>query len=159
MGLFEADDRRRQQWIAEAGPAEEPKHYARKYRQPRYDAVTEYPVALRLAELHLIRAEARIRLNDPAGAREDLDAVRLRAGLNPLATGMDSEALTAILRAERRRELFTEWGHRWLDLKRWNLAEAVLGSTKPHFKPTAIWLPIPQDQRLYNPNLTQNNGY
>jgi len=56
-------------------------------------------------------------------------------------------------------ELFAEWGHRWLDLKRTNTANAVLGAEKPTWKPTDVLFPIPQTERTNNPNLTQNPGY
>ncbi|MNL13802.1 SusD family protein [compost metagenome] len=65
-------------------------------------------------------------------------------------------------------ELFTEWGHRWYDLKRWKSitgdltktrADDVLPLTKPSWKSTAILMPIPSEARKTNQNLTPNPGY
>ena len=60
---------------------------------------------------------------------------------------------------ERRRELFSEWGHRWLDLKRFGVIDEVLGQKKPTWQPHAKLLPIPEQDILRNPFLTQNPGY
>jgi hypothetical protein len=61
---------------------------------------------------------------------------------------------------ERKVELFGEWGHRWFDLKRTGRADAVIGGQKPTtWQSTDVLYPIPQTQRLANPNLTQNPGY
>jgi starch-binding outer membrane protein, SusD/RagB family len=56
--------------------------------------------------------------------------------------------------------LFTEWGHRWLDLKRTGKATAVLSPLKG-----AMWqasdelYPIPDLERKANPKITQNPNY
>ena len=68
------------------------------------------------------------------------------------------DRLLAIER-ERQVELFLEWGHRWLDLKRTNRANTVLGLIKANWQPTDILYPIPQQERQNNHNITQNNGY
>jgi hypothetical protein len=60
---------------------------------------------------------------------------------------------------ERRLELFTEWGNRWFDLKRWETIGGVLGAEKPDWKPYAALFPLPLDQLTYNVKLTQNTGY
>lgn len=69
-----------------------------------------------------------------------------------------TELLDAILQ-ERRVELFTEWGHRWLDLKRTNRSAEVLDTLKIGWEPIDILWPMPQSEMNNNPNLTQNNGY
>ena len=61
---------------------------------------------------------------------------------------------------ERRHELFTEYGHRWFDLKRFGMAESVLMDIKPNWQSRDAWLPIPELEILMNPNLLpQNAGY
>lgn len=131
-------------------------HYAFKYKdRSSMEDITEYSMVLRLAEQYLIRSEARARLNDTAGALADLDAIRKRAGLSLLSEqnlqiGQD-ELLEHIIE-ERRKELFTEWGHRWLDLKRTGKASEVLGVDN-------VLYPIPEEELMKNPNLNQNPGY
>lgn len=124
----------------------------------------EYSIVFRLAEQFLIRAECRAKLGDIAGAADDLNVIRYRAGLSNVAPSTESGMLHAI-QHERLAELFTEWGHRWFDLKRTGQLNTVM------FKATAkkggVWqpykalFPIPQSEILTNPNLTghQNPGY
>lgn len=120
--------------------------------------VTEFSAVLRLAELFLVRAEARARQGNLTGAAEDINRIRQRAGL-PLATFTSTdEALTQIM-AERRIELFSEWGHRWLDLKRTASADATLQPVKDEWNTTDSLYPIPKTERDNNGNLTQNPGY
>ena len=110
---------------------------------------------LRLAEMYLIRAEANMRLNAaPDVVRADLNIVRARAGLGPLAATVDTQAelIDAILQ-ERRVELAME-GHRFFDLRRLGRATTVL-----QIAPERLLLPIPQRERDANPDLTQNPGY
>jgi SusD family. len=54
---------------------------------------------------------------------------------------------------ERRRELLAE-GFRWFDLVRTGKAVSELG-----IEPFRTKFPIPDYERLVNPNLTQNIGY
>ncbi len=51
-------------------------------------------------------------------------------GLTALATAIGSEQCLQAIEHERQTELFTEWGHRWIDLKRTNRADAVLSMVK-----------------------------
>lgn len=161
LAAFEANDGRRAHWIGEktAGPYHFPYKY--KIRQgPIGVAPTEYTVVFRLAEQYLIRAEARARLGDAAGALNDLNVVRMRADLTGLPANLLPDAVIDRIEQERRIELFCEWGHRWLDLKRSGNAEAALSA-----KPGVAWhdgmlrWPIPLDQLLANPFLTQNESY
>lgn len=119
----------------------------------------EYNVVLRLAEVYLIRAEARAQLNNLAGARADLNTVRTRAGLPTLSTTLTQSEVLVAVEQERKVELFGEWGHRWFDLKRTDRAVQVLTGLKPAFKTTSLLFPIPQSQIIANTNLTQNPGY
>ncbi|MGY8910888.1 MAG: RagB/SusD family nutrient uptake outer membrane protein, partial [Flavobacteriales bacterium] len=67
--------------------------------------------------------------------------------------------LLDIIMEERRKELFTEWGHRWFDLKRIEKADEVLGNNNSLWETTDVLYPIPSEDRKRNPNLTQNPGY
>ena len=62
---------------------------------------------------------------------------------------------------ERQVEFFVEWGHRWLDLKRTNRAEAILKplSSNNTWKPGSELYPIPAGEIGNNPALVQNPGY
>jgi starch-binding outer membrane protein, SusD/RagB family len=70
--------------------------------------------------------------------------------------------LIAILH-ERQVELFTEWGHRWLDLKRTGNVNAVMSIVTPSkggtWQATDQLFPIPQGDIDKNPNIIQNSGY
>lgn len=116
-------------------------------------------MVLRLAEQYLIRAEARVRQNNISGGQSDLNAIRNRSGL-PNTTANDQGSLLLAIEQERRVELFTEWGHRWFDLKRTERAEAVLSPfALKDWQSTDVLFPIPQTEREINSRLTQNEGY
>ena len=72
---------------------------------------------IRLAEVYLIRAEARARNGNEAGALEDLMAIRSRAWPTAPAVTASGDALIEEIITERRRELAFE-GHRLWDLMR-----------------------------------------
>jgi hypothetical protein len=119
----------------------------------------EYSIVFRCAEQYLIRAEARARIGDLQGAKEDIDRIRNRAGLANTTANTLTEVLQAVLH-ERRVELFAEHGQRWFDIKRTESVDKVLGSIKPNWRPTDILFPIPETELELNPNLLpQNNGY
>jgi hypothetical protein len=124
--------------------------------------ILEYSMVLRLAEQYLIRAEARAEQANLAGAISDLDAIRDRAGIEQITdtnAGISKNDLLDEIMKERRREFFAEWGHRWFDLKRTNMATDVLGSGDPYWEPTDVLYPIPEEERRKNTNLSQNPGY
>jgi len=122
--------------------------------------LTEYSMVMRTAEQFLIRAEARIQQDKLNEGRADLDSIRLRAGLTVLPTNLDKAALLRAVEQERKVELFTEWGHRWFDLKRTNRSTAVLGPIKGAFwQATDTLYPIPTDAIKTNIYLEQNEGY
>jgi len=118
----------------------------------------EYNIVLRLAEQYLIRAEARAQVDKIAGAQDDVNAVRSRAGLANTGATTKEDLLNAILQ-ERKVELFGEFGHRWFDLIRFGQADNVIGSIKPGWKPTAVLQPIPAIEITRNSALVQNPGY
>jgi hypothetical protein len=75
--------------------------------------------------------------------------------------GITQDELLAEIANERRHELFSEWGHRWFDLKRIGQADAVLAPLKgAAWQPTDKLCPIPAAEIGRNPNLApQNLGY
>lgn len=156
---FEPNDQRKTNWTGTTTVAGTNYYYVNKYKV-RTGTGNEYNIVFRLAEAYLIRAEARARRNDLAGAKADLDVVRLRAGLPLLSASLTQAQLLAAVEQERKVELFGEWGNRWFDLKRTNRADAVIGGQKPAtWQSTDVLYPIPGAQILANTNLTQNPGY
>jgi hypothetical protein len=160
---FEVDDQRKGNWIATGTNGTDTWHYAVKYKETSANpSGNEYSVVIRLAELYLVRAEARARRMNLIGANSaqtDLNTIRTRAGLdNTTATTQDQ--LLAAVENEKRLELFTEWGHRWLDLKRTDHAVQVLSTVKPLWEDTDVLYPIPFSEMRINNNLQpQNDGY
>ena len=122
-------------------------------------AITQYYMVLRLAEQYLIRAEARAEQGE-SNAAADLNMIRNRAGLANTTASSKTDLLAAIAH-ERQVELFAEWGHRWLDLKRTGQAGAVLGAiaTKQPWTGNSLLYPIPLSELTTDPNLVQNTGY
>ncbi|RFS19171.1 RagB/SusD family nutrient uptake outer membrane protein [Chitinophaga silvatica] len=109
---------------------------------------------IRIAELYLIRAEALAQQNKLDDAREDLNAIRERAGLLP-NTATDKEALLLAIENETRIEFALE-PHRWFDLARTDRAGAVLNVTDKRL----YLFPIPANEIvLSNHLLKQNPGY
>lgn len=134
--------------------------YKYKVRTALGAPVTEYSMVMRFAEQYLVRAEARAQQNKLSDARADLDTLRHRAGLLSLPTTLDQLGVLAAVAQERRVELFTEWGHRWFDLKRTKKADVVLKALKKDlWQATDTLLPIPTDAIKTNPYLIQNDGY
>lgn len=160
---FEAIDKRLANWTGKlktAAGATLYYPYKYKIRTTTTGTVTEYSMVMRLAEQFLIRAEARIQQDKLDLGRQDLDSIRVRAGLDPLPTTLDKTALLLAVEQERKVELFCEWGHRWFDLKRTGRSTAVLGPIKgANWQPTDTLYPISSEARRTNINLSQNDGY
>ncbi|HUH45786.1 MAG TPA: RagB/SusD family nutrient uptake outer membrane protein, partial [Arenibacter sp.] len=162
LAAFESGDLRLIHWTGSVSDTDNTitLHFAHKYKALFIETESlEYSIIFRLAEQYLIRAEARAHLGNITGAQQDINAIRNRAGLSNTTAGTQSDVLDAILR-ERRMELFTEQGHRWLDLKRTGRVAEVLGPIKPTWQATDGLFPIPETELELNPNLLpQNNGY
>ncbi|WP_285008436.1 RagB/SusD family nutrient uptake outer membrane protein [Pedobacter faecalis] len=159
---FSTIDRRLINWVgrAQVGMAEYFYPYKYKIKDP-FAAVNEYSIVLRVAEQYLIRAEANLYLDRNEDAVRDLNVVRKRAGLPGMIFTSKEELLQAIS-AERRKELFSEWGHRWLDLKRLGLVNDILHARKGStWQSTDELYPIPENDMRRNPGLVgnQNPGY
>jgi hypothetical protein len=114
---------------------------------------TDPSYVIRIAELYLIRAEARAQQNNLDGALADLDAVRNRAGVANSTATTQADILQAI--EDENSVEFAFEAHRWFDLVRTGRAGAVLGLTNKDY-----WLfPIPLSDVLSDPDVTQNPGY
>lgn len=156
---FEVGDQRKSSWTASKLYLGNTYNYSFKYKvRSSTTPPTEHNVLFRLAELYLIRAEARAELSNLTGAQSDINIIRSRAGLSALNSN-DKSFLLAAVRKERQCELFTE-GHRWYDLKRTDSANAVLSVRKaPNWQNTDALYPIPANQLRLNIFLVQNPGY
>ncbi len=161
MSSFEQQDKRLLHWTGYYDGLNS--YFAFKYKdRSSMNNITEYSMVLRFAEQYLIRAEARAMQENISGAIADLDQIRERAGLDLIAETspeINQEDLMDLILEERRKELFTEWGHRWLDLKRTERVGEVLGANNPTWQETDVLFPIPEEERMKNPNLGQNPGY
>lgn len=155
---FEPGDLRKVNWTKTNTVSAVAYTYPFKYKVRSGTVKTEYTIVLRLAEQYLIRAEARARQQRFTESKADLNVVRTRAGL-AATTANDEASILLAIEKERRVELFSEWGHRWLDLKRTERADAVLGPVKPGWQSFRQWFPIPLTDLQRNPFLVQNNGY
>ncbi|MEQ9441154.1 MAG: RagB/SusD family nutrient uptake outer membrane protein [Cyclobacteriaceae bacterium] len=128
-------------------------YYVIKYTsRPNFDDIS----LIRLPEVMLIYAEAAAR---SAGAvtQEAFDAynaVRIRANVPDAITNYPTvEAFVNTVVEEKRRELLLE-NEAWFDYVRAGKADE-LGVTDPNH----YIFPIPQEERDFNPKLTQNPGY
>jgi hypothetical protein len=160
VNAFEPGDNRLSEWTGSTIVGGQAFYYPAKYKNPFGQPVTEYHIVFRLAEQYLIRAEARMQQGNITGAIGDLNTIRSRAGLPALPVSLTQVQTAAAVQQERRIELFAEFGHRWLDLKRTSMVDPVLEALKPStWQPRAAFWPVPQDQIAINPSLTQNTGY
>lgn len=160
VNSFSANDLRKSNWTKAVTKGTSTWYHVYKYKERvAGSASKEYSIVLRLAEQYLIRAEARAQQGDLIGAKEDLNRIRHRAGLLDTAAVSKEEILAAILQ-ERKWELFTEYGHRFFDLKRLNKLDETLTAIKPGWNTTDRLFPVPITELTVNPNLRpQNAGY
>ncbi|THU34737.1 RagB/SusD family nutrient uptake outer membrane protein [Niastella caeni] len=163
VNSFESSDQRKINWVSSVIMGTDTFYYPYKYKMNTpNDPVTEYLMLLRLAEQYFIRAESRAKQNKLNEAMNDLNVIRTRAGLANTTATTQSELIIAI-QHERQVELFMELGHRWLDLKRMNVIDAVMTIVTP--KKGGTWstnwqlYPIPVGDIQKDPNLIQNAGY
>ncbi len=157
VNSFSTQDRRKSKWINAISKENETWYHVFKYKERSNTSVSkEYSVVFRLAEQYLIRAEARAQQGDLIGAKEDLNKIRSRAGLQD-TEAMSKETLLEAILKERRWELFTEHGHRFFDLKRLNQLNEALQNIKTGWNTEDRLFPIPQNELGTNPNLLPQN--
>jgi hypothetical protein len=175
---FELTDKRRSDWIGTVTVPAGTFRFANKYKSNQTNStIPEYLMAFRLAEQYLIRAEARAmqgKLTGANSAAQDINTIRNRAFDTPALKVTTATTLPEIMTAieyERRTELFTEWGNRMMDIRRWkgfansgiNRADEVMPLVMPEKGGTwstyKTLFPIPLADRRKNPNLDQNTGY
>jgi starch-binding outer membrane protein, SusD/RagB family len=119
-------------------------------------------VVFRLAEMFLIRAEARAQQGNVTGtnsAQADLNTLRTRANA-PLISNVSQGQMLLLIEQERVYELAFE-GHRWYDLVRTGRASDIMPSFNSNWKDAYQLWPIPQRELQNNPALAgnQNPGY
>lgn len=159
---FEEFDKRLINWVGYNSDRDA--FFPYKYKVPYSTTIPppEYSMVLRLVEQYFIRAEARAMMGDLNGAIQDLNIIRERAGLELIPeddSTLTQPNLREMILEERKRELFSEWGHRWLDLKRAQKADEIFENNGEFWDETDVLYPIPSEDRKKNPNLPQNPGY
>jgi hypothetical protein len=116
----------------------------------------------RYAEVLLMYAEAENEAVGPdASASTQINAVRRRAQLPDLPTGLSQDQFRDSVRVERSHELAFE-SKRLFDLKRWGEFYSVLSQdpvAHSAIQPYMVFLPIPQRERDLDPALGQNDGW
>ncbi len=163
-------------------------YYVRKYFDPNHEAgmaISTNLMLIRYADVLLMYAEAKHELGEFSETvwDETIALLRQRAGFtDPAAlnypSGFNDKQMRDEIRNERRVELALE-GLRIFDIRRWETAEDVLNGyahgaqfgpddiddgylrvNLRNFDPSKHYLwPIPRDERLINPNLSQNPGW
>jgi starch-binding outer membrane protein, SusD/RagB family len=172
---FEPGDARYSSWVGKYSSNAVDYYYPFKYRVSSDNdyLYLENTTVLRVAEQLLISAEAKIQQGKIEEGIADMNKLRQRSRLiptsdvpNPLPDLLlnlsKEDALKAVMH-ERQVELFTEWGHRWFDLKRTGEINSVMTSVAPskntEWHPYQAWWPVPNSEILLNGNLDQNEGY
>jgi starch-binding outer membrane protein, SusD/RagB family len=160
LNSFEPGDLRKLNWTKSNTINGSTFYYPCKYKIRNTTDIKECNIILRLAQLFLIRAEARIKQGDLSGAHADINTIRTRAGIPVLPDSLSEQQLQSAIEQENKIEFFTEMGHRWFDLKRWNKTNEVLSGIKGTNWQTSDQLyPIPHSEILADPYLEQNLGY
>lgn len=183
LSAFEMGDNRRiLSWVGSYFAGGITYYYPNKYKEATQSAsitspsqMKEYRMVLRLGEQYLIRAEARAQQNKITESVADLNLIRNRARATPTASlpnplpdipsSVSQTQLLDYILHERQVELFSEWGHRWFDLKRTENADVIMKTVTAQkggsWETTDQLYPIPYYDILKNPNLSghQNPGY
>lgn len=186
INAYEADDLRKDVSLKEGFTKDGqfyPVPYVNKYNHPHTIAGRtddNWPI-YRYADVLLMLAEAINEASGPSGDAEGyLNAVRSRAGLDPL-NGLSKDAFRTAVLKERRVELAFE-NHRWFDLKRTMTPSELAVFMNAHgaaekanptvprggvafneqdyiYTPHEYLFPIPASEIRVNEKLTQNEGY
>lgn len=124
--------------------------------QRQFSSPNDFPV-LRISDIYLVRAEAKLRNGDAAGALLDVNFIRSnRSAAGKVLPPLASVTLDNILN-ERGFELYWE-GHRRQDLVRFGKFTQAW-QEKPATDAAKVLYPIPTSALDVNKNLTQNSGY
>lgn len=118
-------------------------------------------VIYRWADMLLLRAEANAALGNIDLAIDDLDLVRIRAGIGEYTGPTDQATVAREILDERGRELFHE-NKRWWDLVRAHHAGVIdIYSVVPNLsgKTTPLYWPVAARVRALNTNIGQTTGY
>lgn len=158
VNTFQDTDLRKQNWIAKVTYNGQTWYRTEKYKNRDNSNTNEYSIIFRYEEVYLLLAETFVQQNKLTDALLYINAIRQRSGLPAMAVSNKEAMLDEIL-IEYRREFFTETGHRFLDLKRMDKLNSLLG-IKLNWKDFHKLWPIPQKEILLNANLQpQNQGY
>ena len=145
-------------------------------------------ILFRLGEVYLNAAEAAVELGLESVAKDNIEPIRVRAGLaqNLRLESYAGDELRDRIRNERKLELAFE-DHRYWDVRRWRIAEEALSiqvegvktlrkisasgtvtfthevfeaeTEKMKFSPKHYYLPIGQDRISNNPKLIENPDF
>jgi len=165
LNAFEPGDTRRAAWVDSTIYQNTEYYFPFKYQAgPSASSAngpyTEYYMVFRLAEQYLIRAESEARLGQTVASTNDLNSIRIRAGLLPYQGSNNNDSLLAAIGHENQVEFFVEWGHRWFDLKRTGEATEILTANKGYpVENNMLLYPIPASELKVDPNLVQNPSY
>lgn len=128
---------------------------------------------LELSELYLLRGECKARLNDLAGAKADVEALRIKripapAAAVPAQISQNQNALIRFIVDERIRE-YAFSGYRWFDMRRLSADPLFSGLSYTHtlykesgtaaifkLRPERFVLRFPQTITVENPQLNNN---
>lgn len=158
VSSFADDDLRKLAWMTKVSFNGSSWYRPYKYKNLSGTNTNEYSIVFRLEEVYFILAESLAKQNRTDEALPYLNATRERAGLTAL-TSLSSEDFITELLAEKRCEFFTEFGHRFFDLKRLGRLDG-LKAVKPNWEGFKSLWPLPQNELLLNTNLSpQNPGY
>ncbi len=111
---------------------------------------------IRFSDVIMMYAEALNESGQTPAAYTEIAKVRARAGAAPLLSG-DQATCRAAIKTERRLE-FTFECLRWFDVMRWGEG-ATTFADRGYTDANNRYLPIPQSEKLLNPNLSENNFY
>jgi starch-binding outer membrane protein, SusD/RagB family len=163
VNSYDPEDTRRSVVV---GRLDEGKTWVSKYEDPEMASAgrgRQNWVVLRYADVLLMQSEAMNNINpSDANKFDGINAIRTRAGLGSKLLDFTNTPTSAdfinALANERLWELPIE-GVRRHDLIRWGKMIAVKAAQGVAVDENHLLLPIPQNERDVNKNLTQNTGY
>lgn len=153
------DDLRKNKWIASV-TGTITYYFPFKYKERKATSVSkEYAIIFRMEEQYLIAAEAAVNRSQLETANNWLRIFKESRGMVHEYSNNETVLMDDI-EAQRKLEFFTEFGHRFYDLKRWDKLHTLMPLVKANWNVRYEHLPIPQTELQLNPNLLpQNVGY